>query len=62
MFTSKPSGSSLGMRAVAVVVLLLAAWVALQILKGVLIAVFWSVAAVLVLVAVIWAVHALRSD
>lgn len=62
MSTSKPSRSSLGMRAVAVVVLLLAAWVAFEILKGVLIALFWSVAAVLALVAVIWAVHALRSD
>jgi len=62
MSASKPSGSSLGVRAVAVLVLILAGWVAFQIVKGVLIAVFWTVTAVLALVAIVWAVRTLRSD
>lgn len=62
MSVFRSSGSSLGRRAVAVVVLLLAAWVVFQVVKGVLIAVFWGVAAVLALVAVFWALRTLRSD
>jgi hypothetical protein len=62
MVTSKSSGPSLGRRAVAVLVLLVAAWIAFQIIKGFVIAVFWTGAAVLAIIAIFWAMRVLRSD
>lgn len=62
MATSKSSGPSLGRRAVAILILLAAAWIAFQIVKGFVVAVFWVGAAVLAVVAIFWAMRVLRSD
>jgi len=56
---SKPSGSSLGKRALAIVVLALAAWILLKLVIGVVTAIAWTVAVVLALVAIIWAIRVL---
>jgi hypothetical protein len=53
------SSSSLGKRAIAVLVLLLAAWILLKVLIGIAVAVFWVVLAVAALVAIVWAIRVL---
>ena len=61
MSTSSPSGgASLGQRALALLVLLVVAWIVFQIIKGFVIAVFFAGVVVLALVAVFWAMRTLR--
>jgi hypothetical protein len=60
MSTSTPSRSSFGKRAVAALVLLLAAWILVKVLIGIATAVFWAVAAIVAVVAVIWAITVIR--
>ncbi|MGH2839255.1 MAG: hypothetical protein ACRDKY_00340 [Solirubrobacteraceae bacterium] len=62
MSTSKSSGSSLGSKAVALLVLLVAAWIVFQLIKGFVIAVFWAGVLVFGIIAVFWAYRTLRSD
>lgn len=62
MSTPKSSGSSLGSKAVALLVLLVAAWIAFQLIKGFIIGVFWIGIVVFGLIAVFWAMRTLRSD
>ena len=62
MTNPKPSGPSLGSRAVAVVVLLFAAWVVFQLFKGFIIAVFWTGLIIFGVIAVIWAMRTLRRN
>lgn len=59
MSTSTPSGASLGKRAVAALVLLIAAWILFKVVIGIVTAVFWVVLAVAAVVAVIWAIRVL---
>jgi hypothetical protein len=53
------TGPSLASRALAVVVLLIAAWVILKVVIGIVAAVAWTVVSVLAIVAVIWALKVL---
>jgi hypothetical protein len=62
MSTSKSSGSSLGSKAVALLVLLIAAWIVFQLIKGFVIAVFWIGIVVFGLIAVLWAWRTLSKD
>ena len=55
-----PSGTSLGTKAIAAVVLLVAAWVLLKVVIGTVIAVAWTAVAILAVCAVIWAFFTLR--
>jgi hypothetical protein len=59
MSTSSPSSSSLGKRAVAFLVLLVAAWIIFKFVIGVVTAVATVIAVVLAIVAVIWAIRVL---
>jgi fatty acid desaturase len=54
-------GSSLLMKALAVAVLLVVAWIAIKVIIGIVSSIFWIVLAIVVVVAVIWAVATLRS-
>jgi hypothetical protein len=47
------------MKAVALVVLLIAAWILFKIVIGVVAAVFWTVLAITAVIAVIWALNRL---
>jgi hypothetical protein len=60
MSTSTSSGSSLGKRAVAALVLLVAAWILIKAVIGIAVAVFWTVLVIAAIVAVIWALFTLR--
>ena len=60
MSTSTPSGSSLGKRAIAAFVLLIAAWIAFKLFVGFIASVFWIVLAVAAVVAIIWALRVLK--
>jgi predicted membrane protein len=51
------TGPSLAKRALAVVILLLAAWILIKIVIGIVAAVFWVVLAVVAVVAVLWAIN-----
>lgn len=53
------SGPSLASRALAAVVLLVAAWVMLKVVLGIVAAVAWTVVTILAIVAVIWALRVL---
>jgi hypothetical protein len=55
----RESASSLGTKAIALVVLLAAAWVLFKLVIGVVAAVAWVVVAVLAVVAVVWALRVL---
>ena len=57
--TSPPSSSSLGKRAVAFLVLLVAAWIIFKVVIGLVTAVATIIAVVLAIVAVIWAIRVL---
>ena len=59
MSTSSPSSSSLGKRALAILVLVVAAWILLKVVIGVVTAVATVIAVVLAIVAVIWAIRVL---
>jgi hypothetical protein len=53
--------SGLAMKAVAVLVLLAAAWILFKIVIGVVAAIAWIAVVVLAIVAVLWALRTLRS-
>ena len=53
------AAADLGKKALALVVLLVAAWILFKIVIGVVAAVAWVVVAVLALVAVVWAIRVL---
>jgi hypothetical protein len=59
MSTSSPSSSSLGKRAVAFLVLLVAAWIIFKVVIGLVAAVATVIAVVLAIVAVVWAIRVL---
>lgn len=54
------SSSLLG-KALAVVVLLVAAWILIKLAVGIVAAVFWTVLTIVAVLAVIWAIVTLRS-
>jgi hypothetical protein len=60
MSTPSSSGASFGKRAIAALILLLAAWVLVKVVIGIVTAVFWTVAAIVAVIAVIWAVRIIR--
>jgi len=53
------TGPSFASRALAVVVLLIAAWVILKVVIGIVAAVAWTAVTILAIVAVIWALRVL---
>jgi hypothetical protein len=53
-------GSGLGMKAIALVALLIGAWILFKVVIGVVTAVAWVVVLVLAVVAVLWAMSVLR--
>jgi len=55
------SGSSLAMKALAVIVLLIAAWILLRVVIGLIAGVAWFVVIVLAIVAIFWAWRTLSS-
>jgi hypothetical protein len=55
------SGSSLGMKALAVIVLLVAAWILLRVVIGLIAGVAWFIVIVLAIVAIFWAWRTLSS-
>jgi hypothetical protein len=57
MSTSTPSSSSFGRRAIAALVLLVAAWILVKAVIGIAVAVFWAVLVIAAIVAVIWAIR-----
>jgi uncharacterized membrane protein YccC len=57
--STSASGSSLAKRALALVILLVAAWILLKVVIGVITAIAWVVVAVLAVAAVIWAIRVL---
>lgn len=59
MSTSTPSSSSLGKRAIAVLILLIAAWILIKAVIGIAVAVFWVVLVVAAVIAVVWAIRVL---
>jgi len=59
---SESSKPSLGSRAIAVVVLAVAAWLLLKVVIGVVVAVAWTVAAIVAVIAVFWAIRTLTRD
>jgi hypothetical protein len=56
------SKSSITSRLIAVVILGVAAWVLLKIVIGVVVAVAWTVAAIVAVIAVFWALRTLTRD
>ena len=52
--------SSLAGKAIAAAVLLIAAWVLLKVVVGIVSALFWTVLVVVAVIAVLWAVFTLR--
>ena len=59
MSTSSPSSASLGKRAIAVLILLIAAWIIVKAVIGIAVAVFWVVLVIAAVCAVIWAIRVL---
>lgn len=60
MSNNASSSSGLAMKAVAVVALLVAAWILFKVVIGVVTAVAWIVVVVLAVMAVLWAMSILR--
>jgi hypothetical protein len=56
---NRPTLSGLGLKAVAVVALLVAAWILFKVVIGVVTAVAWVVVVVLAVMAVLWAMSVL---
>jgi hypothetical protein len=61
MEDAQSSGSGLLSKAFAALVLLVAAWILLKIVIGFVSAIFWTVLAIVAVIAVIWAVATIRS-
>jgi hypothetical protein len=59
--TGSSGGSSFLMKALAVAILIVVAWIAIKVIIGVVASVFWIVLAVVVVLAAIWAIATLRS-
>jgi len=59
MSTSTPLSASLGKRALAVLVLLVAAWIIVKAVIGIAVAVFWAVLVIVAIAALIWAIRVL---
>jgi hypothetical protein len=59
--TNRATLNGLAMKAVALLVLLVAAWVLFKVVLGVVTAVAWIAVVVLAIVAVLWAIGTLRS-
>jgi hypothetical protein len=59
MSTSTPSGSSLGKRAIALLVLVVAAWILFKVVIGIVTAAATIIVVVLAIFAVIWAIRVL---
>ena len=57
MTTSNPSSASFGKRAIAALVLVVAAWILIKAVIGIAVAVFWAVLVIAAIVAVIWAIR-----
>jgi hypothetical protein len=55
----REAAGNIGMKAVALVILLIAAWVLFKVVIGVVAAVAWVVVVVLAIVAAIWAINRL---
>jgi hypothetical protein len=55
------TGPSLAMRALAIIVLLIAAWILLKVVIGMIAGIAWLIVIVLAVVAVLWAWSTLRS-
>lgn len=60
MSSDTRSGPSFTVRAIAVVVLLVAAWILLKAVIGLVSALLWPVLAIIAVIAVIWAIGVLR--
>ena len=58
---SEKTGSSFGMKLLAILVLAVAAWFLLKVVIGLIAGVAWLIAIVLALVGVLWAWNTLRS-
>lgn len=59
MEKTEKTGSSLGRKAIAVLVLALAAWLLLKVIVGLIAGIAWIVVAVIVVVGVLWAFNTL---
>lgn len=55
------TGPSLAMRALAIIVLLIAAWILLKVVIGMIAGIAWLIVIVLAVLAVLWAWSTLRS-
>ena len=55
------SSSSLVSKGIAAVVLLVAAWILVKVVVGVVSAMFWTILMIVMVLAVLWAVFTLRS-
>lgn len=55
------TGASLGRKAIAVIVLAVAAWLLLKVILSVIAGVAWIVVAVIVVVGILWALNTLSS-
>jgi hypothetical protein len=55
------TGSSLGRKAIAILILALAAWLLLKVVIGLIAGIAWIVVAVIVVAGVIWAINTLTS-
>ena len=60
MSTSTASSASFGKRAIAVLILLIAAWIIVKAVIGIAVAVFWAVLVVAAVIALIWAIRIIR--
>ena len=58
---TEKKGSSLGRKAIAVVILAIAAWLLLKVVIGLIAGIAWIVVAVIVVAGVLWAVNTLSS-
>ena len=59
MASNEKTGSSLASKAIAIVVLAVAAWIVLKVVISVVAGIAWIVAAVVLVVGVIWAMNTL---
>ena len=58
---SEKTGSSFGMKLLAILILVVAAWFLLKVVIGLIAGVAWLIAVVLAIVGVLWAWNTLRS-
>jgi hypothetical protein len=58
---TEKKGASLGRKAIAVVILAIAAWLLLKVVIGLIAGIAWIVVAVIVVAGVLWAINTLSS-